>query len=115
MKLTYDKAADAIVVTLAEANVIDTKEIAPGVYADYDSTGRVISLEALKASEKYDLIGVEPERPGIYIPAATADASMDRREVAGRLRRSVQKYSRDMGPRTWTRDDLYDRPKRYYQ
>ena len=55
MKLTYDEAADTIIVMLAEADVIDRKEIAPGVYADYDSRGRLISLEALKASEKYDL------------------------------------------------------------
>ena len=115
MKLTYDEAADTIIVMLAEADVIDRKEIAPGVYADYDSRGRLISLEALKASEKYDLEGVEPEGLAAYVPAATASAAVGRREVADRLKRSIQKYSRDMGPRTWTRDDLYDRPKRYYQ
>ena len=115
MKLTYDEAADMIIVFLAEADVTDRKEIAPGVYADYDSRGRVISLEALKANEKYDLEGVEPEGLAAHVPAATASAAVDRGEVADRLKRSVQKYSRDMGSRIWTRDDLYNRPKRNYQ
>lgn len=39
----------------------------------------------------------------------------DRREAVARLEESIRRHSRDMGPRTWTRDDLYDRPKRYYQ
>ena len=38
-----------------------------------------------------------------------------RREAASKFRESVERYSRDMGPRTWTRDDLYDRPKRFYR
>ena len=38
-----------------------------------------------------------------------------RREHAAKFRESVDRYSRDMGPRTWTRDDLYDRPKRFYR
>lgn len=37
-----------------------------------------------------------------------------RQELAAKFRESVERYSRNMGPRTWTRDDLYDRPKRFY-
>ena len=39
----------------------------------------------------------------------------ERREAAAKLRELSERYSRDMEPRTWTRDDLYDRPKRLYQ
>lgn len=119
MKFIYDRMADSILVWLAEEKVAETKEIGPGVYAEYDADGRVIAVEALKASERYDLSGVEgavpmavkpPDRP--KIADMTAD---ERKALVARMMRSSEKLSRDMGPRTWTRDDLYDRPKRYYQ
>ena len=31
----------------------------------------------------------------------------ERKAQADKFRETVTKYSRDMGPRTWTRDDLY--------
>ena len=34
--------------------------------------------------------------------------STERKAQADKFRETVTKYSRDMGPRTWTRDDLYD-------
>ena len=42
-----------------------------------------------------------------------ADEDADRREAVARLAESIRLHSRDMGPREWTREDLYDRPKRY--
>ena len=66
--------------------------------------------------------GVIKERAGMkFADDEAADTvvvkpdPVDRRELADRLKDSIHKHSRDMGPRTWTRDDLYDRPKRYYQ
>ena len=44
---------------------------------------------------------------------ATSEASA-RLERIAKLRESIDRYGRDMGPRTWTREDLYDRPYRYY-
>lgn len=38
-----------------------------------------------------------------------------RRESASRIREMSARYSVDMGERTWTREDLYDRPKRFHQ
>ena len=38
-----------------------------------------------------------------------------RRESAARIRELSARYSVDMGTRTRTRDDLYDRPKRLHQ
>ena len=50
-----------------------------------------------------------------YLTSVAESDAAARREAAAKLRESVDRYSRDMGPRTWTRDDLYDRPKRFYQ
>ena len=38
-----------------------------------------------------------------------ADEDVDRCEAIARLEESIRLHSRDMGPRAWTRDDLYDR------
>ena len=37
----------------------------------------------------------------------------ERKEAVQKLRESWDKLSRPMGPRNWTRDDLYDRPYAY--
>ena len=55
MKVTYDDQVDALAIQLASADVEATKDLAPGVFVDYDCKGRVLSLEILGASEKYDL------------------------------------------------------------
>ena len=50
-----------------------------------------------------------------YLTSVAESDAAARREAVAKLRESVERYSRDMGPRTWTRDDLYDRPKRFYR
>ena len=81
--------------------------------------GGVIAVEALKASERYDLSGVEGAVPMAVkppdVPKIAEMTAEERKALAEKFVETVNKYSRDMGPRTWTRDDLYDRPKRYYQ
>ena len=37
-----------------------------------------------------------------------------RKADADKLMETFEKVSREMGPRTWTREDLYDRPRRYH-
>ena len=37
------------------------------------------------------------------------------REAAAKFLETVRQLSRPMGPRNWTRDDLYDRPKAYFK
>ena len=54
MKVTYDRNADAMSIVLADADVEETESVAPGFFADYDADGRIIALEILKASRKYD-------------------------------------------------------------
>ena len=41
------------------------------------------------------------------IAGSHADAT-ERKAQADKFRETVTKFSRNMGPRTWTRDDLYD-------
>ena len=48
--------------------------------------------------------------------ADTETPSLDaaaRKEAADKFRESVQQFSRPMGPRNWTREDLYDRPYKH--
>ena len=44
-----------------------------------------------------------------YLTSVANSDAVDRKEQVARLMRSVERSSRDMGPRTWTREDLYDR------
>ena len=44
-----------------------------------------------------------------YLTSVANSDAADRKEQVARLMRSTERLSRDMGPRTWTRDDLYDR------
>ena len=44
---------------------------------------------------------------------ATSDAAA-RKADADKLMETFEKVSRDMGPPTWSREDLYDRPRRHH-
>ena len=44
-----------------------------------------------------------------YLTSIANSDAADRKEQVARLEESYARLSRDMGPRTWTRDDLYDR------
>ena len=50
-----------------------------------------------------------------YLASVIESDVAARQEVIAKLEESVERHSRDMGPRTWTRDDLYDRPKRFFE
>ena len=72
MKLTYDEDADAATIVLTDAEVEETREIAVGVYADYDARGRLIALELLDAGKNYDLSGAELDAPNPFLSLAAA-------------------------------------------
>lgn len=72
MRITLDKEADVLGIILADAEVEETKTIAPGVEVDYDSSGRVLAIEFLNASKKYDLDGAEIESPKQFCSLAEA-------------------------------------------
>lgn len=51
MKARYDAKADALYVRFADAPVIESEEVRPGVVFDYDDQGRIVAVEILDASE----------------------------------------------------------------
>ena len=72
MKITYDRDADAISITLADAEVEETKSVAPGFFADYDADGRVIALEILNTTRKYDFDLTHLDPPNPYLSLSEA-------------------------------------------
>ncbi len=72
MRATYDQLSDALTIVLADSEVEETKNIAPGVEVDYDSTGRVIAIELLHASNKYDVGHIVLEAPDPYLSLVEA-------------------------------------------
>jgi uncharacterized protein YuzE len=49
MKATYDAEVDVVMVYFASAKYDHSEEIYPGMIADFDANGRIISLEILNA------------------------------------------------------------------
>ena len=72
MRATYDQHSDALTIILADAEVEETRNVAPGVELDYDSTGRVVAIEVLNASTKYEVHHVGLEAPDPYLSLAEA-------------------------------------------
>lgn len=51
MKSRYDPETDALYVRFAEAAVVESEEVRPGIVLDYDADGRVVAVEIIDASE----------------------------------------------------------------
>ena len=51
MKSKYDPETDALYLRFADAAVVESEEVRPGVMFDFDSEGRIIAIEVLDASE----------------------------------------------------------------
>jgi replicative DNA helicase len=49
-----------------------------------------------------------------YLTSVASGDTATRKADAAKLMQTFEKVSRDMSPRTWTREDLYDRPRRYH-
>ena len=52
MKLTVDPAADALYLTLGDAEIADSEQVAPGVVLDYDVHDNVVGVELLNISKR---------------------------------------------------------------
>jgi len=52
MRITYDKAADALNIMLKKGKVFQTLEIAPEIFIDLDREGKPLYIEIVGASEK---------------------------------------------------------------
>ena len=54
MKLKYDKETDGLVIYLRNSEIEESEEVRPGVIADFDESGSLVSLEVLNASRKVE-------------------------------------------------------------
>ena len=74
MKITYDKHANALNVSIRPGIVAKTLEVAPEVLLDIDKQGRTLNLEILGAREK---IGVR-NFSSVHIGGTTVSLSSAR-------------------------------------
>ena len=51
MKTRYDSKVDALYVRFADAKVVESEEVRPGIVFDFDAEGRLVGVEVLDASE----------------------------------------------------------------
>ena len=52
MRITYDPEADALSIVFRETTVT-TKQLAEGIAADYDASGKLAGLEILDAGKRF--------------------------------------------------------------
>lgn len=52
MKLEFDPEADAAYFEISPSEVTTTKEIEPGIIADYDQDGHLVGIEILSVSQR---------------------------------------------------------------
>lgn len=52
MKLEFDPQADAAYFEISDAEIEVTREIEPGIIADYDAQGHIIGIEVLSVSKR---------------------------------------------------------------
>ena len=50
MKISYDKAADAMAIVLGEGRISKDVEVAENVYAGFDRAGRLLEIQILEVS-----------------------------------------------------------------
>ena len=52
MKIHYEKETDSLTISFLSERIDDSEEIRPGVIADFDNGGSLVSIEILNASRK---------------------------------------------------------------
>lgn len=55
MRVNYDREADVLHVLLIAGRSDTSQEVAPGVYLEMDTNGRVIGVEITSASQRGDV------------------------------------------------------------
>ena len=71
MKLHYYSETDSLYIELRDAPSTETREVADGLNADFDSAGNVVGLDIDGASKKLDLATLET----IALPIGTLKAA----------------------------------------
>ena len=61
MRVSYDIAADALLIFFSEGTRVDAEEMREGVIADVDAPGKVVAIEVLNASRVLDLTNLREE------------------------------------------------------
>ena len=67
-----------------------------------DATAQKISMLASEQNTTVEAMVAE------YLTTMVDDTTAERKANAARLMETFERLSRDLGPRTWTRDDLYE-------
>lgn len=62
MKLRYDQSTDSLYIDLVDRTSAESREVADGVIADFDSEGRIVGLDIEHASKILDLSTLEAEQ-----------------------------------------------------
>lgn len=52
MRIHYDPTEDAMYIRLSESKYTDSEEVQEGIILDKDSSGALVGIEVLKASER---------------------------------------------------------------
>ena len=55
MNLKIDREADALYLDLDESLSFESQDIAPGVILDYNKEGKVVGIEILYLSKRFDI------------------------------------------------------------
>ena len=53
MRLHYDPAADALYLRFAEAEIVESEEVRPGIILDFDAADRVVAIEILNLRAQF--------------------------------------------------------------
>ena len=51
MRITYDRQADSLIITLRDERIKESHEVRPGVIADFGYDGGVVRFEIMQASK----------------------------------------------------------------
>jgi uncharacterized protein YuzE len=87
MQTRYDPATDALYVGFAEAAIVESEEVHPGVTLDFDADGRIVAIEVLDASERLSGGRVADRTADALESASSGAAHHPRKRIdAGRLR-----------------------------
>lgn len=61
MKFYYYKDTDSLYIDLSEKKSADSKEVAPGVVADFDVKGKLVGIDIDQASKHVNLSKLESQ------------------------------------------------------
>lgn len=77
MRTKYDPETGALYVRFADAAVVETEEVRPGVMFDFDADGRVVAIEVLDTSSGCPELRCDAGRSIAVKPVAIAARTPD--------------------------------------